>query len=164
MQILSEDQLVGQVLGKYRVERYMGKGRLSAVYLVRNLKTQQIDALTVYTVPERFSTEVRVLFLQRFLKEAAAVTVLDHPHLLPVYDFGELAGQPYLVTPYTTQGSLADIIKQQGRCEHTYVSELLEQVASGLDYAHKQRFVHGTLKPANLWSVVRIRYRWRVLV
>jgi len=150
MQTLSENQLIGQVVGTYRIERFTGKSRLNTVYLVRQLTSQKIDALTVYTTPERFTPDMQALFLQRFLKEAAVITALDHPHILPVYVYGELANQPYLVTPYTTQGSLADRIKQQGRCNFEYVGELLLQIVSGLDYAHQRRIFHGTLKPANI--------------
>lgn len=150
MQTLSENQFIGQVVGTYRIERFTGKSRLNTVYLVRQLTSQKVDALTVYTTPERFTSDMQALFLKRFLKEAAVITTLDHPHILPVYAYGELANQPYLVTPYTTQGSLADRIKQQGRCNFESVSELLLQIVSGLDYAHQRRIFHGTLKPANI--------------
>ena len=79
MQTLSVDQLVGQTLGSYRVERLLGQGRLNAVYLARNLFEQRTDALTLYLVPERFSLEARQRFLVRFLKEAAAISSLKHP-------------------------------------------------------------------------------------
>ncbi len=150
MQISSVDQLVGQVLGTYRVERLLGKGRLNAVYLARSLSSQRTDALTLYLVPEHLSVEARTRFLARFRKEAAVVTRLDHPHILPVYEYGEQAGFPYLVTPYMTHGSLADMLKRAGRYDHVAVQSLLEQIVAGLDYAHRKGFVHGTLKPATI--------------
>ncbi len=150
MQALSLDQLVGQTLDGYRVERLLGKGRLNAVYLAQNLATRRTDALTLYLVPESFPPESRQRFLRRFLKGAATVSVLQHPHILPIYAFGDYQGVPYLVTPYTMYGSLADGLKRRGRYEHPEVLEILKQVASGLEYAHKKGYVHGTLKPSNL--------------
>jgi serine/threonine protein kinase/Rieske Fe-S protein len=150
MQTLSVDQLVGQTLGSYRVERLLGQGRLNAVYLARNLFEQRTDALTLYLVPERFSLEARQRFLVRFLKEAAAISSLKHPHILPVCEYSEHSGFPYLVTPYMTNGSLADVIKQQGRCSLTDVMNILEQVGSGLEYAHRRGHIHGMLRPSNI--------------
>lgn len=150
MQTFSVDLLVGQVLGNYRVERLLGQGRLHAIYLARNLSLQRTDALTLYIVPERFSADARQRFLVRFRKEAAAVTALVHPHILPVYEYGEQSGYPYLVTPYMTNGSLADLLKQQGRFDPARTQEMLAQVITGLSYAHQRGFIHGTLKPANV--------------
>jgi serine/threonine protein kinase/Rieske Fe-S protein len=151
MQTLSIDQLAGQTLGNYRVERFLGQGRLNAVYLARHLaEEQRLDALTVYGVPERFSPEARLRFLLRFHKEATAVTSLDHPHILPVYDHGEVAGHPYLVTPYMMHGSLVDLLKRHGQYDHGSILPILEQLASGLAYAHDKGFVHGTLRPSTV--------------
>ncbi|GCE06324.1 protein kinase domain-containing protein [Dictyobacter aurantiacus] len=150
MQTLSEEQLVGHVLGQYRIERLVGKGRLNIVYLARHQGAQRVDALALYPLPAHFSHEARTFFLQRFHKEAALITSLKHPHILPVYEHGEILGYPYLITPYTTNGSLADIIRHQGRCEHTFVTTILDQIVDGLSYAHGKGFIHGTLKPSNI--------------
>lgn len=153
MQTISIDQLVGQVLGNYRIERLLGRGRLNAVYFARNLSLQAVDgacALTLYLVPERFSPDARNRFMARFRKEAAAITGLEHPHILPVYEYGEHEGYPYLVTPYMMDGSLADLLKQQGRFDHMAALSILEQLAEGLSYAHQRGFVHGTLRPSNV--------------
>ena len=150
MQTPSVDQLVGQVLGNYRLERFLGKGRLNAVYLARQLTSQRTDALALYLIPERFSIDARDLFLMRFRKEAAAITTLDHPHILPVYAYGEYESYPYLVTPYMTQGSLTDVLKRKGRCDHAFVLPILNQLVMGIAYAHSKGFIHGTLKPANV--------------
>ena len=151
MQTLSIDQLAGQTLGNYRIERFLGRGRLNAIYLARNLaEEQRLDALTVYRVPERFSSEARTRFLLRFHKEASMITLLEHPHILPVYDHGEIVGNPYLVTPYMTHGSLADLLKQHGKYNYSSVLPILEQLGSGLAYAHGKGFIHGTLRPSTI--------------
>jgi len=150
MQTVSTDQLVGQTVGHYNVKSLLGRGRLSAVYLAQHPTQSAAVALTTFIIPERFSAETRTRFTQRFTREAAALTALSHRNLLPIYEYGEQFGYPYLITPYMTHGSLADILKRQGRCTPTYALEVLEQVAAGLDYAHRKGIVHGTLKPANI--------------
>jgi serine/threonine protein kinase/Rieske Fe-S protein len=150
MQALSADQLVGQILGNYRIERFLGKGRLNAVYLGRHLASQKLDALTMYLVPAHFSVEANARFLTRFRKESAAIIKLDHQYILPIYESGEYAGTPYLVTPYVNQGSLADMLKRHGRYDHREVVPILEQIASGVAYAHNRSCIHGTLRPSNL--------------
>jgi serine/threonine protein kinase/Rieske Fe-S protein len=150
MQTLSVDRIVGQSLGNYRVERLLAHGRLSAVYLAQNVATGTNGALTLFIIPERFSPEARQRFMLRFRKEAAALTSLQHAHLLPIYEYGEHQGYPYLVTPYMTNGSLADILKREGRCDHLAVLDVLEQVTPALEYAHRKGMIHGTLKPSNI--------------
>ncbi len=150
MQTVSTDQLVGQTLGNYVVKGLLGRGRLSAVYLAQHPAQKQTVALTTFLIPERFTSDMRDRFVQRFMREAAALTSLTHRNLLPMHEYGEQFGYPYLITPYMTNGSLADVLAQKGRCTPSYVLEVLEQVAAGLDYAHRKGVVHGTLKPANI--------------
>lgn len=150
MQTLLVDQLVGHTVGGYRVERLLGQGRLTAVYLAQHPVQQSMVALTTFIVPERFSREAYTRFMIRFTREAQALTVLNHKQLLPVYAYGEEYGYPYLVTPYMMHGSLADQLKQGGRFTPAYVLEVVEQVALGLDYAHSKGIIHGTLKPSNI--------------
>ncbi len=150
MQTVSTDQLVGQTVGHYTIKSLLGRGRLSAVYLAQHPSQTSAAALTTFIIPERFSAETRTRFTQRFTREAAALTSLSHRNLLPIHEYGEQFGYPYLITPYMTNGSLADILKRQGRCTPTYALEVLEQVAAGLEYAHRKGIVHGTLKPANI--------------
>src|SRR5271157_4171798 len=136
MQTVSSYQLAGQILGNYRIERFLGQGRLNAIYLARNLTEQRLDVLTFYIVPEHFSSEARTRFLQRFCREAAAITSLDHPHILPIYDHGDLVGNPYIVTPYMKHGSLVDLLKRRGKYNYNCILPILEQIVSGLAYAH----------------------------
>jgi serine/threonine-protein kinase len=150
MQTLSVDRLVGQVLGNYRVEQLLGRGRLNAVFLARNMATQNQGALTLFMIPDNFSPDARTRFLQRFHKASAALVALRHEHILPVYEGGEYIGYPYLVTPYMMNGSLADIIKRKGHLDYERVRDILEQVVAGLEYAHNKGVIHGTLKPSNI--------------
>ena len=149
-QTMSLDQLAGQIVGQYRVESLLGKGRLSAVYLARHLEHQQTVALTVFPIPERFTLDARTRFQQRFKREAAALTMLTHRNLLPIQEYGERFGYPYLITPHMTFGSLAETLKQQERFSPTQALTVLEQTAAGLEYIHRKNIVHGTLKTSNI--------------
>ncbi len=126
----------------YQVERLLGRGRVNAVFLAQHPAHKNPVALTTFIVPEQFSSESR----QRFRKEAARLTALRHPHLLPVYEYGEHLGHLYLITPYIASGSLADLLKRRGRLHHAEVLNVLQPVVAGLAYAHERGLVHGTLK------------------
>ncbi len=145
-----EDLLVGRMVGSYRVEQLLSKGRVSAVYLGRQPVKNLPVAITAILIPEDFSVRARNRFITRFTQIATALLELDHPSILSIYDFGEQLGYPYLVTPYVTDGSLAHVLKRQGRCAPSYALTVLEQVAEGLDYAHSRGVVHRALKPANI--------------
>ena len=153
MQTVFVDQLVGQTIGAYRVERLLAHGKLSAVYLAQQPSEREPVgpvALTTFIIPEQFSRGARERFLARFRQDAEILVALRHRHLLPVYAYGEQYGYPYLVTPYMMHGSLADVLKQRGRCTPAYALTMLEQIAPSIDYAHSQGVVHGSLKPANI--------------
>ncbi|GHO73584.1 hypothetical protein KSD_13550 [Ktedonobacter sp. SOSP1-85] len=146
------DQLVGQIVGgdDYLVERFLGKGRLQAVYLARQISTQEHVALTLFIMPEHFSSEACERFQQRFEREAGKLQGLKHLHILPVYAYGIYQGYPYMLTPYMMHGSLVDVIKRKERPAYTDVARILGQVVAGLSYAHRRNIVHGALKPANI--------------
>lgn len=150
MQVVAVDHLVGQTLGSCHVEQLLGRGRLSAVYLARQSPMQRPVALTTFLLPASFSAQARERFLARFRHEAAALVSLEHPHILPIYEYGEQYGYPYLATPYVTEGSLAGTLKQQGRYTPAAMLDVLQPICSALAYAHSRGVIHGTLKPANV--------------
>ncbi len=146
MQVSPVHQLVGQHVGSCYVERLLSRGRLNAVYLAQQPMHRRYVAITTFLVPEQLSTEARSRFIARFMKEAAILVTLKHPHILPIYEYGEQMGCPYLVTPYVTEGSLADVLNSQGRYTPDDALFVLEQTAVALEYAHNRGVVHGMLK------------------
>lgn len=88
-------------------------------------------------------------FRVRFEREAQIIANLEHPAIVPVYDFGEEEAQPYLVMRYMPGGSLADLL-QQGSLPPTKVAEILMRIAQALDRAHGQGVIHRDLKPGNI--------------
>ncbi|TMF52118.1 MAG: hypothetical protein E6I32_01330 [Chloroflexi bacterium] len=106
MQVLSVDQLVGRALGEYQLERLLGHGQLSAVYMAQHKSQGRTVMVTTFNFPD--SIAVRERFAERFAQEGAALVGLKHPNILSTYDFGEQAGFPYLVTAFGfCEGSFA---------------------------------------------------------
>ncbi|NDJ36051.1 MAG: protein kinase, partial [Chloroflexi bacterium] len=88
--------------------------------------------------------------LERFDREVRIIAALQHPHILPVYDFGGVDGQPFIVMALMPGGSLQDAIKARGPLPIGEVLRFVRQVADALDYAHAQGIIHRDLKPANV--------------
>jgi serine/threonine protein kinase len=150
MQTVSVDQLVGKTLGDYQVERLLGRGKMSAVYLARQRSQHRIVMITTFTVPESLSSAARERFAARFTHIGSALVTLNHPHILPIYDYGVHDGSPYLVTAFVKGGSLAQVLKQQPRFAPEQALDMLKQITEGLDYAHRTGLVHGISNPANV--------------
>lgn len=141
------EQLVGEIVGSCRIEALLHQGRSSAIYrAVKQGETWPV-AITVFLLPENLSTQVHGQFMTRFMAEAGKLIAVRHPHLLPLYEYGEQNGLPYITTPYLIDGSLAELLQQQGRCTPMQALGILEQVGAGLEYAHQQGILHRALKP-----------------
>jgi serine/threonine protein kinase len=150
MQTISVDQLVGKELGDYRIEQMLGQGKMSAVYMARQLSLGRIVMVTTFTITETLSKAAYERFIARFTQVGSSLIKLNHPHILPIYDCGVQYGTPYLVTSFVKGGSLAQILRQQARFSPEQALYILQQISDGLDYAHEQGFVHGILNPANI--------------
>jgi serine/threonine protein kinase len=147
------ESLVGKTLGQYRLERLLATGSLAGVYQARDERLERLVAVKVSTLPGA---------LDRFRAEACLTGSLDHPNILPVYDFGEQGGIAYLVGHYASGGSLEDRLRAANGANGLPLEEVayyLDQAAAALDYTHTRGIVHGNLKPANLL----LRERWLML-
>lgn len=149
MQIVQTD-LPGMVLGEYRVERLLGSGKLTAVYIGTHVAQGQQVMITVFLLPAEFSPQARERFKARFLNEGAILANLHHPHILPIYATGEQHDYPYLVTPFVKENSLASIMNTYPRFQAERVLVLIKQIAEALDYAHGRGVFHGALVPSSI--------------
>ncbi len=150
MQTVSEDQLVGKKLGDYHIERLLGRGKMSAVYMAQQHSQNRTVMVTTFNIPESLSMVARERFKARFSQVGSSLITLNHANILPIYDCGVQFGSPYLVTSFVKGGSLAQVLKQQPRLSPEQALDMLKQIADGLDYAHSQGIVHGLLNPANI--------------
>jgi serine/threonine protein kinase len=149
MQSVSIDQLIGKDAGSYHIDRLLGQGPVSSFCEAHHASGRRV-ILTLFNLPETFSAQAHARFLARFQQEGAALVQLRHPAILPVYDYGECAGYPYLATPLVPGSSLAQVLQSYGRIPPEPALELLKQVADGLDYASSHGVLHGALSPANI--------------
>jgi serine/threonine protein kinase len=134
--------LEGTSLGRYRLLRRLGRGGMSEVYLAH-------DELMNREVAVKVVSSTHTDYIQRFQREAEAIGRLQHDHILPAYDFGEQPPWHYLVMPYVDYCTLQDVL-ERGPISLAYAGELLQQIASGLQYAHDHGVIHRDIKPSNI--------------
>ena len=135
-----------QRIGRYEIERELGRGGMAVVYLARDPLTKRQVAIKV--LPRQFTFDPQ--FRARFQREAEIVATLEHPHIVPIYDFGEEDDQPFIVMRFMTGGSLADRLRRDGALSFAEVSHIFTPIAAALDRAHAKGIVHRDLKPANV--------------
>jgi len=148
-------QAVPTMLGRYRLLRSLGHGGMGDVWLAEDERLRR--QVAIKTLPSHNQGDRE--YAQRFEREAQAAAALNHPHILPVHDYGTQAlpnGQAitYIVMPYISGGSLADRIKtyavQNISMPLTEALNYLAQAADAIDYAHSRGIIHRDIKPGNM--------------
>jgi serine/threonine protein kinase len=137
---------VGQSLGRYRILEKIGAGGMATVY--RGIQTSIGREVAIKVLSSSLAAQDED-FLVRFQREVQVSSTLQHPHILPVYDFGEYQGSPYIVMAYLKGGTLADLIRQ-GPMVLTEATRIITQLADALDFAHKSGVIHRDFKPSNV--------------
>src|SRR4051812_16418894 len=130
---------------RFRLDRELGRGGMATVYLAYDLKHGREVALKTMR-PEIAA----FLGGERFLSEIEVTAALRHPHILPLFDSGEVDGCIYFVTPYVEGGSLRDWLVREGPLKTGDALRIAMQVAEGLEAAHAHGFVHRDVKPENI--------------
>ncbi|HVF24650.1 MAG TPA: transporter substrate-binding domain-containing protein [Anaerolineales bacterium] len=139
--------LSGKTLGQYQVIKPIGQGGMAKIYLAYQPSVRREVAIKVMSSPLQQSANS----IKRFAQEVEVIAHLQHPQIIPVYDFGELDDQIYIVMAYLRGGTLADRIdKASNGLPDQEVIRLLDLIAEGLDYAHVKGIVHRDLKPNNI--------------
>lgn len=139
------ENLTGKQLGQYRLIAPLGEGGMATVYKSYQPSMEREVALKI--LPRQYASEPD--FVHRFQREAHIIANLQHPHILPVYDYGESDGYPYLVMRYVEGQTLNDRLKGQP-IPLPEASRMISQIASALDYAHAHEVVHRDVKPSNV--------------
>jgi len=142
--------LIGTVLGSCVLERLIGYGGSSAVFLGQQSTPGRKVAVKVFLPRSTMDAQSRREFYRRFLREAEAASHLNHPNILPIYSYGEQDGLPYIIMPYMSGGTLSEYMAQHGPLSLEEAQWHLEQLASALDYAHEHGCIHCDVKPANI--------------
>lgn len=140
------DELIGKTLGQYRIETKIGSGGMATVFKAYQASLDRYVAIKV--LPPSFASQNPV-FVERFQREAKAIARLNHPNILPVYDFGVDHDYSYIVMRYVEGAqTLGQIIPYALRTE--WIVYLISQVANALTYAHHRGVVHRDVKPSNI--------------
>jgi serine/threonine protein kinase/tetratricopeptide (TPR) repeat protein len=140
-----QQRLASGLTGRYEVERPLGEGGMAVVFLARDLRHERTVAVKVLR-PD-VSAEIGA---ERFLREIKMAARLTHAHILPVFDSGEADGLLFYVMPNMEGQSLRDRIEREGQLALEDALRITAEVASALDYSHRQQVIHRDIKPENI--------------
>jgi serine/threonine protein kinase len=135
----------GQMLGPYRIINQIGKGGMATVYKAYQASVDRYVAIKV--LPSQLAESKE--FAARFQQEARIIAKLEHPHILPVFDYGESGGVAYFVMRYLEAGTLKDKMEFGRPLPLNEIDRIFTQLTDALSYAHGFGIVHRDLKPAN---------------
>ena len=138
--------LIGQQLGQYEVIELLGQGGMATVYKAYQESIDRHVAIKV--LPPHAGLDAQ--FIDRFQLEAKTIGGLQHPHILPLYDYGTQDDILYLVMAYVDGGSLEDFIEDREYMTVRRIEKILREIASALDYAHRRGVIHRDIKPGNI--------------
>ena len=140
--------LIGQSLGRYHLTEKLGEGGMATVYKAYDTRLERDVALKVIR-REAFSPEVIERMMQRFEREAKALSKLTHANIVPIIDYGDEGGSPYLVMPLINGGTLKERLADEVISPEEAV-KIIGPIARALDYAHQKGILHRDVKPSNI--------------
>jgi serine/threonine protein kinase len=138
-------------LGRYEVVRELGKGAMGIVYLAKDPLIGRLVALKTIRVQSNDDDEAKE-FQQRFVREAQAAGILNHPSIVTVHDIGQddTTGVSFIAMEYVEGQNLKEVLSQGRPIGFEQIGEIIAQVAEALDFAHSKGIVHRDVKPANI--------------
>jgi serine/threonine protein kinase len=137
--------MIGQTISHYRILNKLGEGAMSVVYVAEDMHLERQVAFKVLS--DRLDLPQ---FRARMLREAKAISSLNHSHIATIYEYGETPkGQPYIVMELVRGQTLVELL-QSGTLTVTRALEIIEQVADGLAEAHRHGIIHRDIKPSNV--------------
>jgi serine/threonine protein kinase len=135
----------GTPFGRYRLIELLGRGGMGEVWQAFDTVTERTVAIKV--LPIHLADDNA--FQQRFRREAKAAAGLDEPHVVPIFDFGEIEGRLYVAMRLIQGQDLQDLLSE-GPLQPAYAVRIIEQIASALHAAHQIGLVHRDVKPSNI--------------
>ena len=139
-------------LGRYEVVRELGKGAMGIVYLAKDPLIGRLVALKTIRISAHADDDETKEFQQRFVREAQAAGILNHPSIVTVHDIGqdESVGASFIAMEYVEGHNLKEVLAQGRTLTFDQIGDLVAQVADALDFAHAKGIVHRDVKPANI--------------
>jgi eukaryotic-like serine/threonine-protein kinase len=138
------------MLGRYSVEKELGKGAMGVVYLGKDPKIGRVVAIKTMALSQEFDGDELTDARERFFREAETAGRLQHPHIVTIYDAGEEHDLAYIAMEFLKGKDLVDYCKDGHLLPMQRVVSIVERVAVALAYAHKHSVVHRDIKPANV--------------
>ena len=149
------------MLGRYQVEKELGKGAMGVVYLGRDPKINRVVAIKTLALGNEFEGDELKEIKERFFREAETAGRLNHPNIVTIYDAGEEHDLAYIAMEFLHGHDLARYVKVDALLPVATVVNIVYKSALALDYAHQHNVVHRDIKPANIMynpdkSVIKI--------
>jgi serine/threonine-protein kinase len=147
--VMPEQSVSRPTLGRYEIEREIGRGAMGVVYLGKDPKIARTVAIKTLSYQAFEDNELRDL-KSRFFREAEAAGRLSHPAIVTVYDVGEEADLAFIAMDYAKGRPLSEFGKPGRLLPLAKVLDIVARVADALDYAHRQKIIHRDIKPGNI--------------
>src|SRR4029077_18437725 len=138
------------MLGRYEVEKELGKGAMGVVYLGKDPKIGRVVAIKTMALSQEFEADELQDVKERFFREAETAGRLNHPNIVTIYDAGEEHDLAYIAMEFLKGKDLTARTKANALLATKIVMEIIAKSADALDYAHTQNVVHRDIKPANI--------------
>jgi len=138
------------ILGRYQLEKQLGKGAMGQVYLGRDPKLNRVVAIKTLALSQEFEDDALEEATNRFFREAAAAGRLKHTNIISIYDAGEDHDLAYISMEFFKGGNLVPYTKPENLLDISKVIDIVVKISDALDYAHQQGVVHRDIKPANI--------------
>ncbi|MFM9881681.1 MAG: CHASE2 domain-containing serine/threonine-protein kinase [Burkholderiales bacterium] len=138
------------MLGRYQVEKELGRGAMGTVYLGRDPKIGRLVAIKTMALGKEFEGDELQEARERFFREAETAGRLNHPHIVTIFDAGEEHDLAYIAMEYLKGKDLTSRTKLDALFAYDKLVSVVTRVAEALDYAHKNNVVHRDIKPANI--------------
>jgi len=148
--LLDGDSIEKPMLGRYQVEKELGKGAMGIVYLGRDPKISRVVAIKTMALAQEFEDDELDEVKQRFFREAETAGRLSHPNIVTIYDAGEEHDLAYIAMEFLKGEDLSKYTKKDNLLDRKTVISIIIRAAEGLAFAHAQNVVHRDIKPANL--------------
>jgi serine/threonine-protein kinase len=137
-------------LGRYEVEKELGKGAMGVVYLGKDPKINRTVAIKTLALSDEFEGDELVAVKERFFREAETAGRLSHPNIVTIYDAGDEHDLAYIAMEFLHGEDLTAFIVKDKQLPVKWVLGIINDVANALDFAHRQDVVHRDIKPANI--------------
>ena len=148
--VLDKSGMSKPMLGRYEIEKELGKGAMGVVYYGKDPKIGRVVAIKTMALADEFEGDELKDVKERFFREAETAGRLNHPNIVSIYDAGEEHDLAYIAMEFLKGKDLIPYTKADNLLPLPKVMSVVARVAEALDYAHKQNVVHRDIKPANI--------------